>query len=305
MNRLLVVCGPTATGKTSLGITLAKKFNGEIISADSRQVYKRMDIGTGKEYDNDVKIWGYDLVDPEDEFSVGQYLKAVSKIIKDIVSREKLPILVGGTGLYIKGVVDGIPTANVPKNKRLRKNLDDKSVTELFGSLANLDSLRAGSMNSSDSQNPARLIRAIEVSQFYLTHGQPSTHLGIQGDMDVLFIGLSAPTSELNRKVEERVEKRLKAGIKKEIERLLSSGVDWHHQSMMSLGYRQWRDFFEAGVEEVQVVAEWKREEKQYVRRQMTWFKKDPRINWFDISDRETTKNVEKLVEKWHNRGDA
>jgi tRNA dimethylallyltransferase len=135
-SKLLVICGPTSTGKTILAISLAKKFNGEIVSADSRQVYKGLDIGTGKDLPKNakikylwmkkfgfyeikgIKIWGYDLADPRHSFSVSQYLRFAERVISDISKRGKLPILVGGTGLYIKGVVDGIPTAEIPKNKK-------------------------------------------------------------------------------------------------------------------------------------------------------------------------------------------
>src|SRR3989344_7906229 len=140
---MLVICGPTATGKTKLGIFLAQKFNGEIISADSRQVYKYMNIGTGKEWDDTVKIWGYDLVDPKENYSVSEYLKYAKTAIEDIHKRNKLPILVGGTGLYIKAVVDGIETINIPSNKELRKSLNNKEVDELFEKLAILDSSKA------------------------------------------------------------------------------------------------------------------------------------------------------------------
>src|SRR3989344_1522932 len=151
---MLVICGPTATGKTKLGIFLAQKFNGEIISADSRQVYKFMDIGTGKEWDEGVKIWGYDLVDPKKNFSVFEYLKFVRKALDDIWKRGKLPILVGGTGLYIKAVVEGIDTLNIPKNEDLRKSLEEKNVSELYEKLATLDSSKAASLNISDKNNP-------------------------------------------------------------------------------------------------------------------------------------------------------
>ena len=142
MNKLLVICGPTSTGKTTLAVDLAKKFNGELISADSRQVYKGMDIGTGKDlpkgakiklpwfqkygyYElNGVKIWGYDLAAPRHEFNVAQYIKFAERLISDISKRGKTPILVGGTGLYIKAVIDGISTASIPKNNLLRKNLE-------------------------------------------------------------------------------------------------------------------------------------------------------------------------------------
>ena len=158
--KLLVICGQTGTGKTSLAIFLAKKFNGELISADSRQVYKGLDIGTGKDLDevkkSNVRVWGYDLVDPKKNFSVGNYIKFAQKTISDIQKRGKLPILVGGTGLFIKGVIDGIPTAFVPRNMKLRKNLEDKSPNELFEMLAHMDPIRAGAMNVSDRLNPRR-----------------------------------------------------------------------------------------------------------------------------------------------------
>jgi tRNA dimethylallyltransferase len=138
-DKILVVCGPTATGKTSLGIELAKKFNGEIISADSRQVYKEMDIGTGKEWGEGVDIWGYDLVAPKEDFNVSQFLKFAEEKILDIKSRKKIPIIVGGTGFYIKGIVDGIETVEIPQNKSLRKILEEKTVDELFEMLSGID----------------------------------------------------------------------------------------------------------------------------------------------------------------------
>jgi tRNA dimethylallyltransferase len=317
MNKLLIICGPTATGKTSLGIYLAKKFNGEILSADSRQVYKGMDIGTGKDlpkaarlqtagsdlsfYEiNGVRVYGYDLVEPKEEFSVSKYLKFASEIIADIESRGKLPILVGGTGLYIKGVVDGIPTADVPRNEELREKLSEKSADELFETLSQIDPLKAGSMNASDRKNPRRLIRAIEISQYLLDHKLSTGRFISASKRDTLFIGLTASKEVIDRRIDERIAKRVQEGIKDEIKGLLDSGVDWNDQSMMSLGYRQYRDFFEGGVEEKLVIDEWAREEKGYAKRQMTWFRKDRRIVWFDISDSNYREKVEKSVKMWY-----
>ena len=177
MKKLLIVCGSTATGKTSLALTIAKKFDGELISCDSRQVYKRMDIGTGKGLPANsrpnregcyeiggVKIWGYDIADPKKGFSVAQYIKFARTKIGNIWAEGKLPFLVGGTGLYIKGVVDGIATAEVRPNIKLRKSLIEKRPEELFEILAQLDAAKAGSLNTSDRKNPRRLIRAIEVA---------------------------------------------------------------------------------------------------------------------------------------------
>ncbi len=317
MNKLLIICGPTATGKTLLAITLAKKFDGEIISADSRQVYKGMNIGTGKDLPENAKlqmtdngfgfyeidgipVWGYDLADPKEEFSVSKYLKFAPKIISDIDGRGRLPILVGGTGLYIKGVVDGIPTADVPRSMELREKLLGKSPDELFETLSQTDTLKAGSMNTSDRKNPRRLMRAIEVSQYFLDHRNKESQLLAIDKRDTMFIGLTAPRDFVDRGIEERVERRVRDGIKDEIKNLLDSGVDWNDQSMLSLGYRQYRDFFEGGVGEELIIDEWTREEKRYAKRQMTWFKKDRRILWFDVSDSKFSEKVEKSVKKWY-----
>ncbi len=325
MNKILVICGPTATGKTALAINIAKKLNGEIISADSRQVYKGMDIGTGKDipkgarfkksffskygyYEIDavpagrqgVKIWGYDLADPKRDFSVAQYLKIAHKIIDDVAKRGRLPILVGGSGLYIKGVIDGIPTAEVPKNEGLRKNLEERGVEELYEKLSQIDSFKAGSLNSSDRKNPRRLMRAIEVAQYQLTKKNIPVHHAIGKNYETLFLGLIVPGSVIAEKIKNRVFERVKNGVKDEVRRLLRSGVRWEDQSMMSLGYGVWRDNFEGGIDEDIVISEWTRQEIKYGKRQMTWFKKDNRIRWFDITKKEYPDNVENLVKKWY-----
>jgi len=317
-DKLLIICGPTATGKTGLSLKLAKKLNGEIVSADSRQVYKGLNIGTGKDLPKNakmkfmwfkkfgfyliggVKVWGYDLADPRHSFSVSQYLKFAERIISDIIKRGKLPILVGGTGFYIKGVIDGIPTAEVPKSNHLRKSLEDKSANELYEMLAQIDSIKAAGMNSSDKKNPRRLMRAIEIATWKITNGD-ITHNTNKKTFDVLQIGLSAGEDYLNSKIEDRVTGRFKEKLKDEIAGLLKSHVDWKMQSMSSMGYGEWRDFFEGRKSEKEVIDIWQSEEKKYVKRQIIWFKKDKRINWFDVEGLEYPENVEKLVKKWHN----
>jgi tRNA dimethylallyltransferase len=316
MNKLLVICGQTGTGKTSLAFYLADILDGELVSADSRQVYKKLDIGTGKDllkssrfdpkgfYDvGGIKIWGYDLVEPKHSYSVGRYLRFAKKAIANIVKRGHLPILVGGTGLYIKGVIDGIPTAFVPKNEALRRNLSEKSREELFEILAQMDPIRAGSMNTSDKVNPRRLMRAIEIATWGLEHqGQAKKSLfGPRREKyDLLMIGLTADKEVLAEKIDQRVNKRIKQGLEKEIKGLLGSGVKWGMQAMTSLGYRQWRDYFLGKRKLFEVIADWEKEEKRYARRQLTWFKKDKRIKWFDISNQNYVKKVEKLVKKWY-----
>jgi tRNA dimethylallyltransferase len=318
-NKLLVICGPTSTGKTTLAIALAKKFNGELISADSRQVYKGMDIGTGKDIPSGTKIklpwfqkygyyeisgakiWGYDLADPRHEFNVAQYIKFAERIITDIIKRGKSPILVGGTGLYMKGVVDGIPTASVPKNILLRKNIEGNTAEELFEKLAQMDSFKAGQMNASDKKNPRRLIRAIEVAMWKINNIKREKEIKRKkNDIDVLMIGLTAPEKFISERIDFRVAQRVKTGIKKEVQTLLKKHVSWKMPSMSSMGYKQWKDYFDNKKTQIEVVKNWETEEKQYVKRQMVWFKKDKRIQWFDITDTGYPKNVEKSVEKWY-----
>jgi tRNA dimethylallyltransferase len=320
-NKLLVICGPTATGKTKLALRLAKTINGEIISSDSRQVYTGLDIGTGKDipphskimlrnskfggvYDfGGVLVWGYDLVDPQKEFSVAQYLKIIQKIIKNIQKKGKTPILVGGTGFYIKAVVDGIPTVAIPRNKKLRQKLADKKVEELFEILAQLDSAKAASMNLSDRKNSRRLVRAIEIAQWMIDRKsfyKPENALLKNQQFDVCFIGLTAPTDFLGQKIKKRVGERIRLGIEKEIKRLLALGVGWEKQALNSLGYRQWKDYFEGKMSKEEVIQKWIGDEIKYAKRQMTWFKKDKRIIWFDITKKNYEEEVEKRVKRWY-----
>ncbi|HSX48876.1 MAG TPA: tRNA (adenosine(37)-N6)-dimethylallyltransferase MiaA [Candidatus Saccharimonadales bacterium] len=278
MDKLLVICGPTATGKTKLALHLAGLFNGEVISSDSRQVYKYMDIGTGKE----GNVLGYDLVLPNEEFSVFHYLQFAEKTIKEIYAQNKLPILTGGTGLYIKAVVDGIDTADIAPNLELRKSLENKTVEELFNLLTENDFEKARTMNESDRRNPRRLIRAIEVA---MNKNEKSEDK--KNRYGTLFIGLSASKEKLEKRISERVDERAK-GLQEEIDFLKNNGF-WDGVAKNTIGYKDWPD-----------IEKWKQEEIKYAKRQMTWFKKEKRIKWFDVSEENFTKDVEKLIKKWY-----
>jgi tRNA dimethylallyltransferase len=315
MRKILIICGPTATGKTSLALSLATNFNGEIVSADSRQVYIGMDIGTGKDLPKNarrfkdhyelggIKLWGYDLVNPRAPFSVSQYVIFARKTIKKINSRGHLPILVGGTGLYIKGVIDGIETASIPRNIELRRNLVGRTVRELFENLAQLDPIKAASLNASDKLNPRRLVRAIEISQWELNRGK--TKKAKENKFDTLFIGLTAPKETLDSNIDKRVKGRIEKGFVREIKRLLKEKVDWEYQSMSSLGYRQLREYFEGRLDLDGALKLWALEEKKYIKRQLTWWKHDQRINWYNISETGWREKVEKMVKIWYSTYDA
>ena len=281
---LLVVCGCTATGKTKLALHLSKVFNGELISADSRQVYKYMDIGTGKDINKYGKIMGYDLVNPNEEFNISYYSKFAKKAIDEIYKRNHLPILVGGSGFYIKSVIQNISTISIPANKILRENLRGKTTSELIEILANVDSKKLQLMNNSDRNNPRRLIRAIEVA------ASTDVKTKNNSNYDVLYVGLTIDTNELKKRIEKRVDERVEMGFSHEI-KFLKENNYWEGAPSRTLGYKDWPN-----------VDQWKVGEFKYAKRQMTWFKKEKQISWFNISNTNFTKEVEKLVKKWYSQ---
>ncbi len=277
MSKLLIVCGPTATGKTALAVQLAKKFNGELVSADSRQVYRGMDIGTGKDREKiDVPIFLYDVVNPDEEFSVNHYMRLANHVIGDIVKRKKLPIVVGGTGLYINALIYPPETMNIPPDKKLRKKLKQASVASLQ-EMVGLTILQ--SMNQSDRQNPRRLMRKIEIARAKKALPKPVQMF------DYLVIGLTAALPVLYKRIDQRVDERLRQGMEGEVETLVAKyGRDI--PAMSALGYRS--------------LERWKLDEHAYARRQLTWFRKVKDIRWFDITEAQWKRKVEALVRAWY-----
>lgn len=325
MNKLLVIGGPTSTGKTGLALKLAKKFAGELISADSRQVYRGMDIGTGKDLPKNsefkvkssklgigsynfygIPVWLLDVVESDQEFSVAQYYDRAWKIIKDIWKRGKLPILVGGTGFYIKAVIDGVATLGVPQNAPLRALLEQKAKEEgiegLFNELSSLDPEKAARMNLSDQKNPRRLIRAIEVARWKIevADWKKAEKKPLPPEFDLLMVGLKTATDGLYRRIDRRVEERLAQGAEKEVRRLLAQGYSWDLPAMSALGYGEFRSLIEGKATLEEVKKRWQSAEHAYARRQLTWFKGEKRIKWFDIGKKDFASQVEKQVKQWY-----
>lgn len=304
MDKLLVICGPTATGKTALATALCSSLNGEIVSADSRQVYIGMDIGTGKDLPKSSKLpWLLDVVRPDQKFSVADYVRLATGVIKDITRRKKLPIMVGGTGFYIKGVIDGIETLGISPDWGLRKRLGDKDIWALNKELQKLDIERWDKMNESDRKNPRRLIRAIEVAtKLKSQKSNPKIQKKTRID-SLLVVGLTAPLKTLYKMIDRRVDERVKMGQEEEIRKLLEMGYTWQNSVLgTTLGYREWQSFFEGKVAKEEVIQRWKFAEHNYARRQMTWFKRDRRIHWFDITKQRWQNELSQLVLSWYNR---
>jgi len=318
MKKLLVIVGPTATGKTGLGIKLAKKFDGELVSADSRQVYQGMDIVTGKDVAdanfqsgyyliNGVRVWLYDVVKPDYQFNVADYLRCATAVIKDIWRRGKLPIIVGGTGLYIKGLIDGIETAAIKPDWQLRKKLAGLSVGRLATFLKRVNLQKWEQMNESDRRNPRRLIRAIEIAKAAVSPRRSplmaNTIRGETAEKNLLMIGLKAPFAFLYQRIDERVIRRLEAGAEREMKQLFKKYSFENSILKATIGYRQWYDYLQGKTGKQEAIRRWQFAEHAYARRQMTWFKKDARIKWFDICDKKWQDKTVSYVCPWHSAG--
>lgn len=315
MNKILAIIGPTATGKTDLALNLAKKFKGEIISCDSRQVYIGLDIGTGKlpaqEVSfkkgkgfwemNGIKVWMYDLVYPQKQYSVFNYLKDADQVLENIVKIRKLPIIVGGTGLYLKALIEGFSNLEIPVNYKLRAELESKEITELqnilkVNYLANWESL-----NNSERNNKRRLLRSIELLSMnpYIQRKQITNSK--YKNWNILKIGLYAPRPILNKRIDQRLINRFDQGLIKEGKMLLRAGLSFKRMKELGLEYKLLADYFEGKINKEQLVDNLKIKIHQYAKRQMTWFKKDVNINWFDISNDDWIEKVEKITLDWYN----
>lgn len=305
MRKILVICGPTATGKTALAAHLAKSVfggNGELISVDSRQVYKGMDLITGKDRPERVKIHLIDIVNPDQDFSVSQYYRLAWSVIKKLWKEKKLPILVGGTGFYLKALMEEVVTKDIPPNPKIRQGMGWWEAEKLFDYLQNLDPLKAASLNKSDRHNPRRLIRAIEVAVWRQENPGPLVPK-TKKPVDYLFIGLKTDYPKLYSRIDRRVEERVKKGAEKEVKRLNAAGYSWKNSALgVTIGYREWEDFFRKKASRQQVIEHWKYVEHAYARRQMTWFKKEKRINWFDITPKNWQDKIDTMVKKWYDK---
>ncbi len=328
MNKLLVICGPTTTGKTSLALSLAKKFNGDLISADSRQVYKGMDIGTGKDIPSEFKnqkskikigfnkkiyalpvytdgktnIWMYDVVNPDEEFSLAHFRHLAIEVIQGIWKRGRLPIVVGGTGLYIRALLEPLENIAIPRNLKLRKIWEQRSVRILQTELQQTDRKRLEDMNTSDQANPRRLIRALEIALWNnQNHLNTNLYESYYRGLNTMILGLHLKNVELEARIRERIKARLDRGLLDEINRLRDKGYGWNLPAMSGLGYRQWRDFFEHKKSKEKVIQKWIQDELQYAKRQIVWFKKQPHILWHDASTI-NLRNMKEMIAKWYNK---
>ena len=303
-NKIIVILGPTASGKTGLSIKLAKKFHGEIISADSRQLYKGMDIGTGKVTKKEMaKIPHYllDVANPKKQFTVAQYKRLAERAIKKIIANKKIPIICGGTGFYIQTITDNTTIPEVKPDAKLRAELEKKSAKELFNQLKKLDPRRAKNI---DGNNRRRLIRALEI---VIKSGKKVPILKSEPKYEALIIGIKRNAKELKELIKTRLFKRLKQGMVKEIINLKKSGLSWKRLEDFGLEYRYVAYYLQNKLSYNEMVGKLQKEIEHYAKRQMTWFsahggsasggKKDRKIHWI-----KNQKEAEKIIKEFLNK---
>ena len=292
---IIAIVGPTAVGKSSLAVALARKFNGEVVSADSRQVYKGLNIGTGKITKKEMRGVPHHLLDvanPKRQFSVSEYQKLTRKKLEEILgkgnprknasrSRGKLPIIVGGTGLYIQAIVNDVAFPEVPPNKTLRKKLEKKTADQLLSILRKIDAERAKTI---DKANPRRLVRAIEIATAL---GKVPPYRNIpRRDIEVLFIGLTVPSNELKKRISIRLFARMNECMIEEVEHLHKRGLTWRRMEELGLEYRYISRYLRGFLSKEEMTQRLQSEIWHYAKRQMTWFRRDRRIRWFLPNER-------------------
>ncbi len=300
MKKVVFILGPTAVGKSYFGICLAKKFNGEIISADSVQIYKGLNIGSAKVSEKEQKEvvhYAIDILEPEEQFSVFDFVQYTKDKINEIIKNGKLPIIVGGTGLYVKALIEGYNLGGAERNEQLRQELekikDEQGVDALYQMLVDIDSNLALQI---DKKNPVRIIRAIEIAKSQGVKEKNSS------DIDGLIFALEKDRNEIYKNINSRVEEMLENGLVDEVKALVKRGLGRNHQSMRAIGYKEVLDYLE-GIDNYQTMVEKiKQHSRNYAKRQLT-FLKNMKTTRIDVSDKDKAlKEMSDLVEEWYER---
>lgn len=305
MNSLLAIVGPTGVGKSQLALRLAQAFGGEIVNADSRQIYRYLDIGTAKPSPQERALIPHHLIDivsPNENFSLAQYQQLALKAIENIQQRDKLPIVVGGSGQYVWSVLEGWGIPQVAPDPEFRQGLEERAARggedELYDELASVDPEAAQRI---DPRNVRRTIRALEV---YRETETPFSQLQRKEapPFNTLIIGLTTDREDLYRRIDLRVDKMIEQGLVDEVKRLVSRGFDLNMSAISSIGYKQISLFLRGEITLAAAIQQTKFETHRLARQQYTWFQlQDARIKWFDIqrtADMQITTLVSKIARR-------
>ncbi|MBR5543813.1 MAG: tRNA (adenosine(37)-N6)-dimethylallyltransferase MiaA [Oscillospiraceae bacterium] len=298
-NRIICIVGPTASGKTALSIALAKKLSGEIVSGDSMQIYKGMDIGTAKpdETERDGVVHHMlSVAEPSENYSAARYVKEAGACVDEILSCGKVPIVVGGTGLYIDSLVNGTEFAAHLEDEKYRRELwelyEEKGVEFLHDMLSRVDAARAEEIHKN---NVKRVIRALEV--YKITGKTISEHdeetKGKEPKYDATYIGLEFQNRDrLYERINLRVDKMIEAGLLREVENLLGSGLSPSSTAMQAIGYKELVAYFEGKEMLDEAIEKIKLNSRRYAKRQMTWFKRNEKVNWIAVDKSENISDI-------------
>lgn len=300
MKKVIVVIGPTGVGKTRLGVELAKHYDGEVISGDSMQIYRQMDIGTAKvtkEETQGIVHHLIDIKDPKDSYSVKEFQDHVRTLIDDITSRNKLPIIVGGTGLYIKGALYDYEFHEDQSNHDYYKEkYSSYSNEELYQLLSFIDLKSAQQLHPNNRQ---RVLRAIEI---YETTGiKKSETIDAQQHIclyDATFIGLTLDRELLYQRINNRVDEMIENGLEMEVDTLIHQGITSSMQSMKAIGYKEWFAYFDHQINKNAVIELIKKNSRNYAKRQYTWFKNQFSVSWFTVDLNHFDHTVAKVIKK-------
>jgi len=293
--KLLCIIGPTAVGKTEIAINIALCINGEIVSVDSRQIYRKMDIGTAKptlEQINMVPHHVIDCVEPDEYFSVADYQKLADKAIKDIQNRGKVPMLVGGSGMYFRAVIDGLfegPEADKDFRDKLKAEAEEKGIEHLYEKLKIIDPQASKNIHHNDLTRIIRALEVFELSGTRISELQTQWN-GSKTRYDFIAFGLNRPRNELYERIEARVDNMITDGLLDEV-RLLSS-YSRNLPAMNCFGYKEFFDYIDGKYDLKEAIRLVKQNTRRYAKRQLTWFKKDIRIRWIDLSENLSPKDM-------------
>lgn len=301
MEKVIVICGPTASGKTSLSIELAKRIQGEIISCDSMQIYQEMDIGTAKptqEERQGIQHYLLDCISPEERYSVADYKKDAKKAIREIIEKGKTPIVVGGTGLYIDSLIYEIEYPNIEFDKEYRKKLEERVQAEglekLYEEAEKIDSLAAKKISKNDEK---RILRILEI---YHATGRTKTEQEIESrkkpvEYDYHVYALKWDREILYERINKRVDQMLKQGLIEEVKEILKRHKEFP-TAMQGLGYKEVVEYLNGNVTKEEMIEKIKMETRRYAKRQMTWFRKNKQTIWLD-GQAKIQDNIEIILE--------
>ena len=302
--RVLVICGPTAVGKTKYAIEAARNFNGEIVSCDSMQLYKFMDIGSAKPTDDELSMAKHhlvDFIDPRDDFSVAAYQKLARSAIDDILKRGRLPVISGGTGLYLNAILYDMDFANAPKDEEYRQYLkdilDEQGPEPLHKMLEKLDPDAASQIHAN---NTKKIIRALERLHMGEDGVQPFSAITEEWEAyDPVIVGLTRDRNELYDRINRRVLNLIDQGLVDEVRGLMEMGLTADNISMKGIGYKEIIDYIEGRVTLDEAIVTVQKNTRHYAKRQLTWFRRYDRIMWYDISAFDSEETALREFDGW------